>query len=173
MSSAEPAPAPAAGRGILQRLDLIYFALAGFDLLTIGIALVLGHLTVTAFEEGVRTSAVWSQRQADIIHLSRLAQIADAPGNDIFYSRDVALERGRFYPALAEFNADRARIAQQVAAAQLSERDGEIARRLDTSSNHDVAIHSGIAMWVSAFDHSQTRHTRHMRPLILELETKK
>jgi two-component system, OmpR family, heavy metal sensor histidine kinase CusS len=130
MSSAEPAPAPIAGRGILQRLDLIYFALAGFDLLTIGIALFLGHLTVTAFEEGVRTSATWSQRQADIIHLSRLAQIADAPGNDIFYSRDTRLERARFTPALAEFNADRARISGELAGATLSARDGEIERRL-------------------------------------------
>lgn len=46
----------------------------------------------------------------------------------------------------------------------------EIERRLDTGSPHDVPIASGIAMWVAAFDHSQTRHTRHMRPIMLELE---
>jgi signal transduction histidine kinase len=127
MSSAKVAPA----KGLLQRLDLIYFFLAGIDLLTICIALFLGHLTVTAFEEGVRTSAVWSQRQADIIHLQRLAQIADAPGNDIFYSRDTALERGRFEPALAEFNSDLARISRKIRADTLSTRDAEIVRRLE------------------------------------------
>lgn len=46
----------------------------------------------------------------------------------------------------------------------------EIARRLDTSSKHDVAIRTGTAMWVAAFDHSQTRHTRHMRPVRLEVK---
>lgn len=127
MSSVKVAPA----KGLLQRLDLIYFFLAGIDLITICIALFLGHLTVTAFEEGVRTSAAWSQREGDIIHLQRLAQIADAPGNDIFYSRDTALERGRFEPALTEFNSDLSRISQAIRADLLSTRDAEIVRRLE------------------------------------------
>jgi hypothetical protein len=46
----------------------------------------------------------------------------------------------------------------------------EIARRLDTRSAHDIPIRTGTAMWVSAFDHSQTRHTRHLRPIILEVK---
>lgn len=126
MSSVDSAPA----RGLLQRLDFIYFALAAFDLVTICVALFLGHLTVTAFEDGVRTSAVWSQRQADIIHLSRLAQVVDAPGNDIFYSRDANTERRRFESALTAFNAGRSRISRQINDATLSSRDADIARRL-------------------------------------------
>jgi hypothetical protein len=46
----------------------------------------------------------------------------------------------------------------------------EVARRLDTGSRFDVPISSNTFMWVAAFDHSQTRHTRHMRPVRLELE---
>ena len=46
----------------------------------------------------------------------------------------------------------------------------EVARKLDTRSAMDVAIKTGISMWVSAFDHAQTRHTRHMRPIRLEVE---
>ena len=45
----------------------------------------------------------------------------------------------------------------------------ELARKLDTGSANDVAIRSGDLLWVAAFDHSETRHTRHLRPLILEL----
>lgn len=45
----------------------------------------------------------------------------------------------------------------------------EVARRLDTGSTRDIAIASGAFMWVAAFDHSQTRHTRHMRPIRLEV----
>lgn len=46
----------------------------------------------------------------------------------------------------------------------------EVARRLDTSSEYDVPIRSGIFMRVAAFDHSEIRHTRHVRPIRLEVE---
>jgi hypothetical protein len=46
----------------------------------------------------------------------------------------------------------------------------EVARRLDTHSEYDVPIKSGVFMRVAAFDHSQIRHTRHVRPIRLELE---
>jgi hypothetical protein len=43
-------------------------------------------------------------------------------------------------------------------------------RRLKTDSVYDVEIKSGSLMWVAAFDHSEKRHTRHLRPFRLELE---
>jgi Ethylbenzene dehydrogenase/Prokaryotic cytochrome b561 len=46
----------------------------------------------------------------------------------------------------------------------------EVERRLDVESRYDVPIRSGISMRVAAFDHSQTRHTRHVRALRLEVE---
>lgn len=46
----------------------------------------------------------------------------------------------------------------------------EIARKLDTGSAHDIAIATGVSMWVGVFDHSQTRHTRHLRPIRLEVK---
>ncbi|HKS19077.1 MAG TPA: ethylbenzene dehydrogenase-related protein [Bradyrhizobium sp.] len=46
----------------------------------------------------------------------------------------------------------------------------EVARRLDTGSPYDVPIASGTFMRVAAFDHSQIRHTRHVRPIRLEVE---
>jgi len=46
----------------------------------------------------------------------------------------------------------------------------EVARRLDTGSMYDVPIRSGVFMRVAAFDHSQIRHTRHVRPIRLEVE---
>ena len=46
----------------------------------------------------------------------------------------------------------------------------EVARRLDTGSGDDVPIKSGVFMRVAAFDHSQIRHTRHVRPIRLEVE---
>jgi hypothetical protein len=46
----------------------------------------------------------------------------------------------------------------------------EVARRLDTHSEYDVPIETGVFMRVAAFDHSQIRHTRHVRPIRLEVE---
>jgi hypothetical protein len=46
----------------------------------------------------------------------------------------------------------------------------EVARKLDTGSKYDIALKSGVFMRVSAFDHSQIRHTRHVRPIRLEVE---
>lgn len=37
----------------------------------------------------------------------------------------------------------------------------EISRNLNTHSDQDVEIKDGTCIWVSAFDHSQTAHTRH------------
>ena len=46
----------------------------------------------------------------------------------------------------------------------------EVARRLDTNSQYDVPIKTGIFMRVAAFDRSQIGHTRHVRPIRLEVE---
>ena len=45
----------------------------------------------------------------------------------------------------------------------------ETSRLMNTGDKNDVAITSGVSLWVSAFDHSQTRHTRHVRPITLEV----
>jgi hypothetical protein len=46
----------------------------------------------------------------------------------------------------------------------------EISRRLDTKSRHDIAIASGVYMRVAVFDRAQIRHTRHIRPIRIEVE---
>ncbi|WFU18585.1 ethylbenzene dehydrogenase-related protein [Bradyrhizobium sp. CB3481] len=45
----------------------------------------------------------------------------------------------------------------------------EVARRLD-AAYPDVPIGSNTRMWVAVFDHAQTYHTRHIRPVRLELQ---
>lgn len=46
----------------------------------------------------------------------------------------------------------------------------EVRRRLDTHLPEDVPIRNGVLMWVAVFDHAETRHTWHLRPLRLEVE---
>ncbi len=116
--------------GLSQRLDLLYFVLAAFDLITICTALFLNHLTLTAFEEGVRTSTAWSLRQADVLNLSRLAKEANAPGNEVFFTRQPRRERARFETALARFNAERPLVVERIQRQRISDRDGELLRQI-------------------------------------------
>jgi hypothetical protein len=46
----------------------------------------------------------------------------------------------------------------------------EVTRSLRPHSQFDVAIETGTFMRVAAFDHDRIRHTRHVRPLRLEVE---
>src|SRR5262249_53889346 len=46
----------------------------------------------------------------------------------------------------------------------------EVARRLDTHSDHDVALKTGPYRRVAASEHSQNRPARHVRPIRLEVE---
>jgi hypothetical protein len=85
---------------------------------------------------------------------------------------DVSIPVGTVIPGVilsGAFSGDRAdiRCAARWASGHWSL---EVARRLDTGSEHDVPIESGVFMRVAAFDHSQIRHTRHLRPIRLEVE---
>jgi cytochrome b subunit of formate dehydrogenase len=46
----------------------------------------------------------------------------------------------------------------------------EATRKLDTTSKFDLPIQSGIYLWVAVFDHTQTRHSRHLHPVRINQE---
>jgi cytochrome b subunit of formate dehydrogenase len=46
----------------------------------------------------------------------------------------------------------------------------EVKRKLDTGSQYDLPIATGIYMWFAVFDHAQTRHSRHLHPLRIAVE---
>lgn len=45
----------------------------------------------------------------------------------------------------------------------------ETRRKLETGSDYDVALGEGTYLWVSVFDHTQTRHSYHLRPLQIQM----
>ncbi len=47
----------------------------------------------------------------------------------------------------------------------------EIRRKLDTGSRYDVAFRKDVPtyLWVGVFDHAQTRHSRHLHPVTVEV----
>lgn len=46
----------------------------------------------------------------------------------------------------------------------------ELSRRLNTGSDRDVVIEDGTLLWVAVFDHTQTRHAYHLRPVRVRLD---
>src|SRR5229473_2902855 len=86
--------------------------------------------------------------------------------------QDARIPLGTVVPGViiaGEFSGDRAdvRCAARWASGHWAL---EVARRLDTHSRYDVPLQTGVFMRVAAFDHSQIRHTRHVRPIRLEVE---
>jgi hypothetical protein len=46
----------------------------------------------------------------------------------------------------------------------------EVRRKFDTGSPYDVLIADNTYLWVAVFDHSQTRHSWHFRPLQIRFQ---
>jgi hypothetical protein len=86
--------------------------------------------------------------------------------------RDRSIPDGSVIPGViisGEYSGDRADVecAGRWAAGRWAL---EISRRLDVQSTYDVPITNGTFMRVAAFDHTQIQHTRHVRPIRLELQ---
>jgi PAS domain S-box-containing protein len=99
-----------------SRLHLIYFLLAGFDLLTVGLSLLVLTMVGDIYTESVRTNQQWAQRLADYRELMALASAANAPGHDLFTSRDADRESMRLEAAVRLFQQTLLQCQQDVSA---------------------------------------------------------
>ena len=82
----------------------IYFLLAAFDLLTVCAGLYLNHRITTIYTDSVAANRIWADRLATYSHLGELAADVDAPGNDVFDTRDVPTELARMQSAQKVFD---------------------------------------------------------------------
>jgi two-component system, OmpR family, heavy metal sensor histidine kinase CusS len=149
MSLAEAAAAPSIAIGASEspassphkrlprrRLDLIYFALAGMDLLTILFTLLLSNHIVTLYQQSVGRSAVWSDRVSELVELAQFAQEANAPGNDVFDSHDVARERDRRDRGLHHYERQRDEVLSDLARTADGDDHAIIVSRIRTADHH-------------------------------------
>ena len=81
----------------------IYFVLAAFDVLTVTGSLHLSHRIMSIYAASVDTNQRWADRLGRYSDLGQLAAAVDAPGNDVFDTRDVDAEAARQAQALAVF----------------------------------------------------------------------
>lgn len=95
------------------------------------------------------------------------------PSNSVPYSAtaDAAIPDGTVIPGVVLNGPPGEGRAEIAAAARWSSGRWtiEVRRHLDTKRREDVAIRTGVLMWVAVFDHAQTRHTWHLRPMRLEV----
>ena len=88
----------------IQKWRLAYFVLAILDLVAVGSSLAVNHRLGTAYSQTVQADEFWAGRLQMMEELQILASDVNAPGNDIFDSRDVKMERHRLVQALKRYN---------------------------------------------------------------------
>jgi PAS domain S-box-containing protein len=159
-----PADAPRAGIR-LPRLMLGYFALAIIFLATLALSMYL-HASLRAIQdESKRVSEAWARRQADYAEIGRLGARLDAPGNDIFETRDAVEERMKLETALRPFG-DAVQKARDDLNRQLADPENaepayrvrleRLSGHLDTISDAALAIGDEAQRIFSYFRTSQT-----------------
>jgi PAS domain S-box-containing protein len=84
----------------------VYFLLAAFDVVTVSAGLYLNHRIMGIYLQSVEVNRVWAERVAAYSHLGELAGEVDAPGNDVFDTRDVPKEFVRMGAAVKAFDLD-------------------------------------------------------------------
>ena len=101
----ELAPAAGAPRAQRPRWYLLYYVLAALDVVTVLASLTLNQQMMQIYVDAVAVNQEWAVRQGKYAELGELASAVNAPGNDVFDSRDVTAESLRMRMALQEFNA--------------------------------------------------------------------
>ena len=102
-----PAVVNVSAERVIKRAKIhhVYYMLAAFDLCAVGGGIYLAHNLMQLYVESVSVNQTWAGHMKSLSKLGELAQVTNAPGNDIFDSRDVGAERARQEAALKEFTA--------------------------------------------------------------------
>lgn len=95
-ADSNPAPASARLQGLRWRWYHYYFLLALFDVVVIIVSLAIYHRTLTSYQIALESLAQIDEKQRWVTSLRLTVIELNAPGNDVFESRDVAAERDRF-----------------------------------------------------------------------------
>lgn len=83
---------------------LIYYILAGFDIIAISFSLYLNHQITEIHTNSIEVNKTWSQRMKHFSQLNEIAEQVNAPGNLVFLSRNADIEKKKFETALKSYN---------------------------------------------------------------------
>jgi signal transduction histidine kinase/DNA-binding response OmpR family regulator len=88
----------------LPRLRVLYASIVILVLAIVGSSVVLSFRILQSYTSSVDNNQEWEDRSAGYRGLQGAAEAVDAPGNEVFESRDVARERARFDSATVRFD---------------------------------------------------------------------
>jgi two-component system, NtrC family, sensor kinase len=93
---------------------LVYYLLAIFDVLTVATSLSLNHRLMESYEQSVKVNQMWAERLQSYSELAQLAGAVNAPGNDIFDSPSIKLEKERLNTGVRRFQEKMTAIRQNI-----------------------------------------------------------
>lgn len=126
------------------RWHLLYFVLAGFDLITVSAGLYLGHHVRGMYRRSVDVNHAWVVRSHRYSDLGRFAAAVNAPGNEVFDTLDTEGESKRLESAAARFLEELEAARQDLES--LLETNGPLARDLLAGlGDVDVAMDEMVA----------------------------
>jgi signal transduction histidine kinase/CheY-like chemotaxis protein/HPt (histidine-containing phosphotransfer) domain-containing protein len=98
-----------------SKLTRIFAILAILNIVTAMGALAISQTTLRMLTKQQADGVTWNDRVAELMTLRDIVALVDAPGNAIFQSQDVALERRHLATAEAQFGQALARVQERFA----------------------------------------------------------
>jgi PAS domain S-box-containing protein len=144
-------------RRICFRWHLLYFVLAGLDLIMVLTSLHLSKRSLDTYIESVTTDQHWASLASKLSHLSELASQVNAPGNDVFQSGDVPGERARQIAAERRYFASENLLRGELAAHLTEAEAAPLVSLLDEASAAMRAMTGETQTILSFFEKGQ-RH---------------
>ncbi len=87
-----------------RRVYYTYYALAGVDILTVTVSLLLISMLVGLYNQTVQLAEEWVNRQGLYLQTLRSVSELNQPGNNLFLSQNVDKERAAYEKAYADFS---------------------------------------------------------------------
>jgi signal transduction histidine kinase len=104
----------ARGGGEPPKWHYLYFLLAALDLIAVSAGLYLSHSIMSIYVRSVEANQTWAERVFAYSNLGELAAAVNAPGNDVFDSREVDVETARMQAAKNAFDAKFAALREEL-----------------------------------------------------------
>jgi signal transduction histidine kinase len=123
------------GGGGPPKWHYLYFVLAALDLIAVSAGLYLSHSIMSIYVRSVEANQTWAERVFAYSHLGELAAAVNAPGNDVFDSREVDVETARMQAAKNIFDAKFAALREELGTNLTAGEAAPLIARLDAVGN--------------------------------------
>ena len=112
----------------------MYNALGAFSVVSVLSAVGLGGAILNLYQDSVAESKIQAERSAAYASLSRIATLANGPGNDVFENRDIPGERAKLDAYEKDFKKAYAEARSEIGTNVPAEQQAAMTAQLDASN---------------------------------------